>query len=155
MELAGEIAVDYPDKKLTLVHRGSRLLEFIGPKAAEKALKWLTSKNIDVKLEKSINLNNVSEGSRTYQTTDGETVEADCHFLCTGIPLSSAWLRETLLVSNLDPNGRLMVDENLRVKGRENIFAIGDITDVNVSSYSCLSMFYGCFLVKVGLSSIS
>jgi apoptosis-inducing factor 2 len=33
VELAGEIATDYPGKKVTLVHKGPRLLEFIGPKA--------------------------------------------------------------------------------------------------------------------------
>lgn len=34
VELAGEIAFDYPEKDVTLVHNGYRLLEFIGPKAS-------------------------------------------------------------------------------------------------------------------------
>ncbi|KAL8170492.1 hypothetical protein V2J09_022296 [Rumex salicifolius] len=37
VELAGEIATAFPEKKITLVHRGSRLLEFIGLKASRKA----------------------------------------------------------------------------------------------------------------------
>ncbi|KAL0417551.1 UNVERIFIED_CONTAM: Apoptosis-inducing factorA [Sesamum radiatum] len=76
VELAGEIAVDFPEK-VVLVHEGSRLLEFIGPKAADKTLEWLKSKRVE-----------------------------------------RGWV------------GRLKVDENLRVKGFKNIFAIGDITDV-------------------------
>ncbi|KAI9195783.1 hypothetical protein LWI28_017982 [Acer negundo] len=130
VELAGEIAVDFPDKKVTLVHKGSRLLEFIGPKAADKTLDWLKSKKIEVKLEQSVNLNSNSDESNIYQTSAGESIKADCHFLCTGKPLGSAWLEGTILKNSLDNHGRLMVDENLRVKGQRNIFAIGDITDI-------------------------
>lgn len=132
VELAGEISADFPEKHVTLVHSGSRLLEFIGPKASDKTLQWLTSKRVDVKLEQRVDLNSVtdSNGSKIYHTTAGESIRADCHFLCTGKPLGSGWLEGTILKSNLDSRGRLMVDEYLRVKGRKNIFAIGDITDV-------------------------
>ncbi|CAL0329011.1 unnamed protein product [Lupinus luteus] len=128
VELAGEIAVDFPEKKITLVHKGSRLLEFIGAKAADKTLNWLESRNVVVKLEQSVDLNSVTDGY--YQTSHGETIEADCHFLCIGKPLASAWLRETALKNDMDSQGRIKVDELLRVKGRNNIFAIGDITDI-------------------------
>lgn len=130
VELAGEIAVDFPDKKVTLVHRGSRLLEFIGEKAATKTLKWLKSKNVVVKLEQSVDLNAFRDGEKIYKTSNGETIEADCHFLCIGKPLASAWLKETALKNDLDAQGRVKVDEKLNVKGRSNIFAIGDITDI-------------------------
>ncbi|XP_027347235.1 apoptosis-inducing factor homolog A-like isoform X2 [Abrus precatorius] len=130
VELAGEIAVDFPNKKITLVHKGSRLLEFIGAKAADKTLKWLTSRNVTVKLEQSVDLNAATDGRKIYQTSHGETIEADCYFLCIGKPLSSAWLKETVLKNDLDVQGRIKVDDRLRVKGRSNIFAIGDITDI-------------------------
>ncbi|RDY08002.1 Apoptosis-inducing factor-like A [Mucuna pruriens] len=130
VELAAEIAVDFPDKKVTIVHKGTRLLEYIGPKASRKTLKWLKSKKVDVKLEQSVELNSSEEGTKTYQTSNGETIEADAHFLCIGKPVGSAWLRETLIKDDLDADGRIKVDEHLRVKGRSNIFAIGDIIDV-------------------------
>ncbi|GER56200.1 FAD/NAD(P)-binding oxidoreductase family protein, partial [Striga asiatica] len=128
VELAAEIIVDFPDKKLTLVHRGSRLLEFIGEKAGTKALQWLTSKKVEVILGQSVKLNSGAEGA--YETSGGEKIIADCHFLCTGSPLGSSWLKETILKDSLDMHGRLMVDANLRVKGHTNIFAIGDITNI-------------------------
>ncbi|OWM64077.1 apoptosis-inducing factor 2-like [Punica granatum] len=128
VELAGEIAVDFPEKKVTLVHRGSRLLEFIGPKASRKTLDWLTAKKVEVLLGQSVDLGSASDG--LYRTFDGETIRADCHFLCIGKPVGSSWLKETLLGGSLDDRGRLMVDENMRVKGHKNVFAIGDITDV-------------------------
>uniref|UniRef100_A0A0R0HFV9 FAD/NAD(P)-binding domain-containing protein n=1 Tax=Glycine max TaxID=3847 RepID=A0A0R0HFV9_SOYBN len=135
VELAGEIAVDFPDKKLTLVHKGARLLEFIGAKAGDKTLNWLKSKNVVVKLEQSVDLNAFKDGQKIYQTSNGETIEADCHFLCIGKPLASAWLKETVLKNDLDGQGRIKVDEKLRVKGKDNIFAIGDITDIPVSAF--------------------
>lgn len=128
VELASEIIADFPAKKVTLVHRGSRLLEFIGESASKKALNWLTSKKVEVILGQSVDVNSPTDG--VYRTSGGETVVADCHFLCIGMPFGSAWLKETILKDSLDSRGRVMVDSNLRIKGRNNIFAIGDITDV-------------------------
>ncbi|XP_040860797.1 apoptosis-inducing factor homolog A-like [Glycine max] len=50
--------------------------------------------------------------------------------LQTGKPLASAWLKETVLKNDLDGQRRIKVDERLRVKGWNNIFAIGDVTDI-------------------------
>lgn len=133
VELAGEIVVDYPGKRVTLIHRGPRLLEFIGDKASKKCLDWLTSKKVDVLLQQSVELDSLSDTENVYKTSGGETVTADCHFVCIGKPLSSSWLRDTILKESLDSKGRVMVEKDLRVKGFNNIFAIGDITDIPVS----------------------
>ncbi|XP_010520465.1 PREDICTED: apoptosis-inducing factor homolog A-like [Tarenaya hassleriana] len=130
VELAAEIAVDFPEKKVTLVHRGPRLLEFIGQKAGDKAFDWLKSKRVEVILNQSVDLNSASDGNKTYRTSGGETIHADCHFLCTGKPLASGFLKETFLKDNMDGYGRLMVDGYLRVEGLKNVFAIGDITNI-------------------------
>lgn len=130
VELAAEIAVDFPDKKVTIVHKGSRLLEYIGPKASIKTLRWLKSRKVDVKFEQSVDLDSFTNENRTYQTSVGESIEADTHFLCIGKPLATSWLGETFLKDDLDGHGRIQVDEYLRVKGRNNVFAIGDITDI-------------------------
>lgn len=140
VELAAEIIFAFPDKKVTLVHQGQRLLEFIGEKAGKKALDWLTSKKVEVILGQSVNLNSGSGG--VYETSGGETIIADCHFLCTGKPVGSSWLRETPLKDSLDARGRLMVDNKFRVKGHNNIFAIGDITDIPVSPSSFAAYLY-------------
>lgn len=130
VELAGEIAVDFPEKKVILIHRGSRLLEFIGPKASTKALDWLTSRKVQVLLDQSIDFNSISESATEFRTSTGKTISADCHYICIGKPIGSSWLHESILKDCLDRNGQLMVDDKMRVKGKENIFAIGDITDI-------------------------
>jgi NADH dehydrogenase FAD-containing subunit len=130
VELAAEIAVDFPDKKVTLVHNGPRLLEFVGQKAADKAFDWLKSKKVEIILNQRVDLNSATDGDKTYRTSEGETIHADCYFLCTGKPLASEWIKGTGLRDSLDGKGRLIVDEHLRVKGRKNVFAVGDITDI-------------------------
>ncbi|KAF3566421.1 hypothetical protein DY000_02018248, partial [Brassica cretica] len=100
VELAAEIAVDFPEKKVTLVHKGPKLLEFIGEKAADKAFDWFKSKKVEVILNQSVDLNSASDGNKTYKT-------------------SGAWMVK----------GE-MVDEHLRIKDRKNVFTIGDITSI-------------------------
>ncbi|KAG0470438.1 hypothetical protein HPP92_016526 [Vanilla planifolia] len=129
VELAGEIAVDFPEKRVTIVHKGQRLLEFIGPKASKKTLNWLVSKKVEVILGQSVDWESLSEGG-VYVTSGGEKISADSHFVCVGQPVGSSWLHGSILAQSLDKKGLLTVDENLRVKGHDNIFAIGDITDV-------------------------
>lgn len=124
------------------MHKGPRLLDFIGTKAASKTLHWLKSKKVDVRLEQTVKLDSIKEGDKIYQTSFGDTIVADCHFLCTSKNLGSAWLEDTEFKDDLDVLGRLKVDEYLRVRGHTNVFAIGDITDVPVSSllitFSCV-----------------
>lgn len=138
VELAGEIVNEFPDKKVTLVHRGPRLLQFIGSKASQKALEWLTSKKVEVILNQSVNLTPTSEG--VYQTSGGETIAADQYFKCTGSQSGSSWLKDTILKNYLDNQGRLVVDKHFRVEGCGNIFAIGDITNIPELKQGYLAM---------------
>jgi apoptosis-inducing factor 2 len=141
VELAGEIATDYPGKKVTLVHKGPRLLEFIGPKASKKALDWLISKKVDVLLNQTVDVTSLEASSGTYVTSSGEKITADCYFVCVGKPIGSGWLSDSVLKEALDARGRFMVDKHLRIKGSEIIFAAGDITDIPVSCFVWFSFF--------------
>ncbi|KAI5070074.1 hypothetical protein GOP47_0014417 [Adiantum capillus-veneris] len=130
VELAGEIVVDFPEKKVVLAHGGDRLIEFLGPKASSKTFSWLKKKHVDIRLHEKVNLDSVSASSHVYTTSSGDSIEADCHFLCVGKKISSSWMQSTVLGENLDENGRLKVDDYLRVEGHSNIFAVGDITAI-------------------------
>ncbi|KAG5629764.1 hypothetical protein H5410_001481, partial [Solanum commersonii] len=100
IKLVAEITVDFPQKK---------------------SLEWLKNKNVELKLMQSVDMSNNTNNSGG----NGETIRVDCHFLCTGKPPGSEWLRETYLKDQIDNFGRLKVDENLRI-----IFVVGDITDI-------------------------
>ncbi|KAJ7561187.1 hypothetical protein O6H91_03G017500 [Diphasiastrum complanatum] len=129
VELAAEIVVDFPDKKVILVHSGERLLDFLGPKVSKKTLSWLKSKKVEVILNERIDINSLTESTTTYTTNTGRTITADTHFVAIGKKVGSAWIHESAFKSSLDSNGRLKVDTSLRVEGRNNVFAIGDIAN--------------------------
>ncbi|KAH7279215.1 hypothetical protein KP509_37G010700 [Ceratopteris richardii] len=130
VELTGEIVVDFPEKKVVLAHGGDRLIEFVGPKASKKAFEWLEQHNVDIRLQERINLDKFSSPSHVYTTSSGASIEADCHFMCVGKKIGASWMKSTFLSEKQDKDGRLGVDNFLRVKGRSNIFAAGDITAV-------------------------
>ncbi|KAI3918151.1 hypothetical protein MKX01_041471 [Papaver californicum] len=108
VELAGELAVDFPGKKVTLVHSRQRLIDF----------------KVEVILGQSVDLKSHSDGDKTFKTSTGETVVADIHFLCVGRPLGSSWMKDSVSEEALDAQGRVMVDEHLRVKGHKNEHAL-------------------------------
>ncbi|PAN41308.1 hypothetical protein PAHAL_8G034300 [Panicum hallii] len=130
VELAAEIVMKSPEKRVTIVHGGPRLLKVMGARASAKALEWLRSKHVTVLLDQTVDLAGATPETRVFTTSTGETVEANCHFVCTGRPMASGWLRESFLKDHLDEEGHIRVDDHLRVGGLKNVFAVGDITDV-------------------------
>lgn len=130
VELAAEIKVDFPDKKVIIIHASHRLINFLGEKASQKAMDWLVSKKVEVHLNERIDLESLSESNDTYTTSSGMTISADCHFVCVGNRVASSWLQESVFKDSVDKDGHLKVDDCLRLRGKTNVFAVGDITDV-------------------------
>ncbi|KAI3990337.1 hypothetical protein MKX01_037676 [Papaver californicum] len=115
VELAGEIAADFPEKKPTL------------------ALDWFISKNVNVILDQTVDLESHQDGDKTYKTSGGETIMADCHFYCTGIPWGMSWLKDSVLRDALKDGGRVMVDEHLReIKQGLNAIQHANVTVKNL-----------------------
>ncbi|MEU4620711.1 FAD-dependent oxidoreductase [Actinoplanes sp. NPDC023801] len=66
-------------------------------------------------------------GAFTAVTGAGEKIDADLWFACHGSTVPSTHLGPELAAARL-PDGRLPVDEYLRVRGHERVFAVGDVT---------------------------
>lgn len=130
VELAAEIKVDFPEKKVVLIHKGSRLIDFLGPKASQKTLDWLVSKHIEVHLNEYIDMESLSESTTTFTTQTGMNIYADCHFVCVGRRVASSWLQNSVFKELVDKQGHIKVDESLHLRGKTNVFAVGDITDI-------------------------
>jgi hypothetical protein len=61
-------------------------------------------------------------------------IEADIHFWCIGKRLGNTWIEESDFFEYVrDGEGHLKVDANLRLLNMSNVFAAGDITDIQVS----------------------
>ncbi len=141
VELAGEIATDFPEKDVTLVHSQPTLLQ---PKIFQDKMytgieEKLTKLNVKIILNDRIELPknndnqhvNYIEGRKTYVTQRTKTnIVADLTFLCTGARVNNKSILNGPLKSKINSQtGRLIVNNYLQVDGFENIFAIGDISD--------------------------
>ncbi|MFH1802792.1 MAG: FAD-dependent oxidoreductase [archaeon] len=122
VELAGEIVGMYGGKKkITIIHSGEQLIERNGKRAVVYVERYLKGKGVEVVYGKRVQ--NVKNG---FCLTDkGTKFKADMVFLCTGITPNF----EFLPCEWLDGKG-VGVNEFLQVRGREGIFAAGDVTSV-------------------------
>ena len=125
VELAAEICMAYPSKKVILAHSRTELMQRSPDKVKKYATRFLEKNNVDLVFGSRIVK---KEGKKCY-TKNGTCIEADIAFLCTGIKPNSDFLENSFSLV-LDDKGFLKVDDTLRVVGRENIFAAGDITAI-------------------------
>lgn len=130
LEMAGEIAAAYPDKKITLVHSGPQLLhdhEGVHPKLAEKYTKILQEAKVEVVLGEKVKL--PADGYDptkpcTLQTDKGRDVTSDYQLLAWGAKPATEFLASFDDGKVLNAAKRIKVNDRLQVQGHPNIFAV-------------------------------
>jgi pyruvate/2-oxoglutarate dehydrogenase complex dihydrolipoamide dehydrogenase (E3) component len=110
--------------RVTLVHRGERLIEREEPFASSQVAAALREGGVDVRLEMSVAA--VSRNGAVSVTLEGgEVVEADEILVAIGrTPRTADLGLETV---GLEPGKHVRVDESLRVPGRDWLYAVGDV----------------------------
>ncbi|HYC83073.1 MAG TPA: NAD(P)/FAD-dependent oxidoreductase [Candidatus Paceibacterota bacterium] len=133
VELAGELADFlwgtfrryYPawlidEISISLVHRDAELLPQFAPAIRGRALKTLLAKKIEVLLSQEV----VSISADQVELASGKKITS-------GMSIWTAGVRPPRIVFDREletaRDGRLVVDEYLRLKGEENVFVIGDL----------------------------
>ncbi|UJR34420.1 hypothetical protein I4U23_021827 [Adineta vaga] len=143
IEMAGEIATEFPQKDITLVHSGVTLLypNVFNPDMYTRLQTQLERLGVNILLNDRIDLNastyskqqsSFIEGEQTFITTKSKTkITVDLTFVCTGARVNNKSLKSGPLAKHLDTDneGRLNVNGYLQVEGYTNIFAIGDISN--------------------------
>ena len=138
VELAGEIATDFADKEVTLVHNHPVLLQpdTYNEKIYLRTREELEKLRVKIILDDRVELSdkehlNYIEGQKTFVTVKSKTkINADLTFICTGTRINNRSLMNSPFKSKINPQtGRLIVNNHLQIDGHENIFAIGDIAD--------------------------
>jgi dihydrolipoamide dehydrogenase len=110
--------------KVTLVHRGDRLIEREEPFAGEQVATALRDQGVDLRLETST-ASVARNGAVRVELDDGEAVEADELLVATGrTPRTADVGLETV---GLEPGKNVEVDASLRVPGRDWLYAVGDV----------------------------
>ncbi|AOZ72551.1 FAD-dependent oxidoreductase [Boudabousia tangfeifanii] len=138
IEFAGELSSAYPNLEITMVEKQDQILgthdytdelrKIITKQLEERGIKVITGATLGY--NPPIDMGALSRFQ--VETTNGEKLEADMWFQCYGSQTASGYLAAEFS-DVLRPNGQIKVDKYLRVEGRENVYAVGDITDVNES----------------------
>lgn len=134
VEAAGEIGFEYgKTKDITLITAGPELCDDCLPvnisKVAEKELQKL-----HVKITKGVKITSSTlnaEGKTELTLSNGETKTVDLYLPTTGLLPNSEYIPKSLL----DDKGYVIVDEFLRVKGIENAWAVGDVSNIDPSQF--------------------
>ncbi|XP_066266657.1 ferroptosis suppressor protein 1-like [Branchiostoma lanceolatum] len=133
-ELAAEIATDYKDKKVSLIHPRDKLVDPNTSDAFQNAVKEkVTKMGVTLLLgERVTNLDKLPKETvqeTTVVTSKGSHIEADLVIPCTGLRVNSSAYKDSL-PSSMDKKGALKVNGYFEVEGTKNIYAIGDCTNI-------------------------
>ncbi|MFC8517222.1 NAD(P)/FAD-dependent oxidoreductase [Streptomyces sp. NPDC057257] len=127
VELSAEIRLARPDARVTLAHSGRSLLSSTGvERAGRRAQAWLESHDVEVRLDSFMS---PGHDFGTYRDARGNTIAADLSFWATGTTPNTLWLRLGGHGDWLNGSGHIKVDRSLRVEGRPDVFAVGDVND--------------------------
>lgn len=152
VEEAGEIRAVYPDKKITIIERGPRLVNGFREALHTSLYNQLKKKKIEVKLNTSVEVSDNLQSSAQkllseplkLSLSDGTTIETDFLFIGTGgAPNVSAVPKEALSEATAGVKGsrapvkRVAIDQGtLRVQYeplKERWFCLGDASNSNDS----------------------
>lgn len=140
VELVGELASDYPNKKVTLMHNRDQILdERLSQKLIKKIQDGLKALKVETVLGERVNLDDLDfdsekpwiTGPVTLTTDQGTSVETDMVFRCTGLKVNSI-AYQSKLSDKMEKNGSLKVDRYLQVEEIKAVFAIGDCNNTRV-----------------------
>lgn len=128
LELAGEIKAVWPDKHVTIVDPAERLVPAFEDEMRADLHRQLDARGIELRLGTSLSARPPVEPGRAETfTVDGIT--ADIWFRAYGVAVQTSYLGDDLAAA-LTPAGRIRVTGTLNVEGFENVYALGDVTDL-------------------------
>ncbi|KTR93812.1 pyridine nucleotide-disulfide oxidoreductase [Microbacterium testaceum] len=113
---------------VTLLHRGSRLLEREEPRASALAATALEEAGVKIRLNVTAQHGHRNGDQSVLTLNDGTEISADVIIFATGRTPRTANLGTETVGVTLDNRGHVHVDEHCRAA--ENVWAIGDVTGI-------------------------
>jgi len=127
VELAAEIAENFPEKSLTIVHQNQILIPRNHKKSSKISKQFLGNKNVKIIFgEKAI-----KKSEHFLETNKGTKIKSDIIFICTGIKPNSQFMIPKMK-EKLNEKEFIKVNKFLQVENEQNIFAIGDVNSILV-----------------------
>ncbi|MFD0683996.1 FAD-dependent oxidoreductase [Actinomadura fibrosa] len=133
LELSGEIKAVWPGKRVTVVDPAERLLPAFLPEVRDELHRQLDALGVDLRLGTALADPPPTEpgtnATFTARTTTGDDITADIWFRAYGVHINGDYLGDGRLTTRT-AQGHVRVTETLNVHGHDNVYAIGDITDL-------------------------
>jgi NADH dehydrogenase FAD-containing subunit len=133
LELAGEIKAAWPGKAVTLVDPIEEIVPSYDAELGTELRRQLDELGIELVLGTVLTEEPASRPGEaktfTVTTGSGREITADIWFRCYGVAPVTGYLSEELAAAR-QPDGYLEVTPELRLRGQEKVFAIGDVTAV-------------------------
>ncbi|KAF8527679.1 FAD/NAD(P)-binding domain-containing protein [Gautieria morchelliformis] len=127
IELAGELKQFYPDKKITIVHGGKKLLNKAYPDKVRKDVeRRIRHRGVEVILDDFIDP--LPEGT-PVTTRKGVKLNADLIVPARGGRPNTSWIVDALGKDVADERGFLHIKPTLQLAAHPTIFAMGDAID--------------------------
>lgn len=126
VQVASFIAEAFPEKSVTLIASGSRVLERFSEEASEYAANWLTEHKVKVVCNERVTEWGGVEDTPiiTAVKTDKGNAFTGLVFKCVGITPNTGDFGSAL---KLNSKGAIEVNSKLQVEGIPNVFAAGDV----------------------------
>lgn len=135
VEVAGEISEIYPQKAITMIESGERLLKGTTAKASAVATNRLQQRGVTIYTQERL-INAPCSPSEVFTqagvatTSSGRQLAYDLLIWCTGGKPNTHYMTGHY-AHLLNDKGQIKVAPSLRVIGLPHIFALGDITDLD------------------------
>ncbi|EKJ79471.1 hypothetical protein FPSE_00402 [Fusarium pseudograminearum CS3096] len=129
-EVAGELAARYgSSKEITLIISGEQPLEGALESVRTSVTRDLTT--LEVRLIHKARVNEAKKSSDGQETelllSNGAILKCNLYLALHGIKLNTSFVPPNFL----DDKGNIRIDRNMRVVGSKNIWAIGDVGDID------------------------
>eukprot|EP00243_Klebsormidium_subtile_P013149 TRINITY_DN846_c0_g1_i2.p1 TRINITY_DN846_c0_g1~~TRINITY_DN846_c0_g1_i2.p1 ORF type:complete len:419 (+),score=66.90 TRINITY_DN846_c0_g1_i2:419-1675(+) len=133
VELAGEVLSKMPNKKITLLTSGERLIADKPAEIGVAAKDHLERQGVEI----YVNTRASKNADGVYSTADGRSFDAEIVYMTVGGKPNTDFLKGGLVP--LNAKGFIEVTECLQVKGYHNIYALGDATDIKETKLGYLA----------------
>ena len=126
VEIAAEIVEKYPEKKITIVHSGSKIMERYSDYSRDYCQRWLRDHKIKIMTGQFVH----KRKGKMFITKKGLKINADIVFVCTGIVPNTEYIKGKIK-EKLILNGKIQVNKFLQTSA-PNIFSAGDANSIEI-----------------------
>ncbi|EXJ89133.1 hypothetical protein A1O3_02197 [Capronia epimyces CBS 606.96] len=137
VEVAGELGFEYgKQKEIILIASGPSILEEAPASVSKIATKALQDLNVKLQLQTKVTSSSgptaqSPTGRQELTLSRGQKIVADMYVPTFGLVPNSSYIPAQFL----DAKGFVLVDEMLRVKGTEDVWAVGDVSAIEPAQF--------------------